>query len=110
MNKDSRILLAHIKESLEDIENYTRGLTEKDFLVSRQIQDAVCRRFEIIGEAANALPGEFRAEHSQIPWHKMIGMRNVLIHDYIGVDYPLLWKTVQKDLPELKRALRELEV
>jgi uncharacterized protein with HEPN domain len=70
-------------------------------------QYAVTRAFEVIGEAARNVPVEIRAHvSSQLPWSEMIGMRNVLIHDYVGVDEAVIWRTIQEDLPSLCESVR----
>ena len=73
----------------------------EDFLKDSQCQDAVIRRLEIIGEAARRISPETRARLPQLPWEAMIGMRNILIHEYDDVDLMIVWDTVQKDLPRL---------
>lgn len=90
MEKNYRIFLAHILESINWIEKDTRGFKKADFLQNRTIQDAVARRLEIIGEAVRNLPLDWREKSRQIPWGKITGMRDFLIHEYFGVDLDLV--------------------
>ena len=66
------------------------------------------RQLSIIGEAASKLPKTVQEEHMDIPWKKIIGMRNVLIHDYSETDLPTVWATIEKDLPELQHAIKAM--
>lgn len=108
MEKDLEIFLGHIRESIEEIENYTGGMLKKDFLKSRKTQDAVIKRIEIIGEAVKNLPRDFKERRREIPWREIAGMRDQLIHGYFGIDMNVVWKTVKKDIPDLKREIGEL--
>ena len=72
------------------------------------IQDAVCRRLEIIGEAANKIDDEFKGKYPDVPWYKIVGMRNLLIHEYFHVDLDQVWNTIQKNIPELKKHILEM--
>jgi uncharacterized protein with HEPN domain len=76
------LYLDDIQESIEKIEEYTKGITLEKFLKNTQIQDAVLRRLEIIGEAVRNLPDDFKKKHSEIPWNMISGMRNVVAHEY----------------------------
>lgn len=105
MRKEPKIFLAHILESIEAIENYTKDLSKATFLKSPETQDAVMRRFEIIGEAAKNIPDDFQELHPEVFWYQMKGMRNKLIHEYFGIDLGLIWDTVQNDLPILKKQI-----
>ena len=69
---------------------------------------AVTRALEIIGEAANHLAPQFRTRHPEVPWQDMIGMRNVVVHGYFGVDIDVIWRTVQEDVPMLKRQVQQI--
>ena len=106
--KDPKIFLKHILESVNEIERNIDGMSEVKFSESTTIQDAVVRRLEIIGEATKNLPISFREKYSKIPWKKMVGMRDVLIHGYFGVDMGLVWKITQKDIPKLKKEISQL--
>lgn len=108
MRKDPRFFIEHILESIKWIEEYTKEISKDDFLHSTQIQDAVIRRLEIIGEAAKNMPPGLKKKHPDIPWRQVAGMRDVLIHEYFGVDLNLLWNVVKKDLPDLKRKISKI--
>ena len=87
---------------------FVEGLEFEDFQNNVEKQYAVTRAFEIIGEAARNVPAEVRAVSPQLPWSEMIGMRNVLIHDYVGVDEAVIWRTIQEDLPSLCESVRAI--
>ena len=108
MKKDPLVYIDDIRDSIEAIKRYTAGLTKEDFLNSTEKQDAVYRRLELIGEAANRLSDEFRNRYHQIPWNKIIGMRNVLIHEYDSIDLDRVWETIQKDIPQLEEYIKSI--
>ncbi len=104
MSKDPRVYLAHIMECIQKIERYTKDGRER-FLDDQLIQDAVLRNFEVIGEAAKRLDDAYRASHPQIPWRAVAGLRDMLIHQYEGVDLNKVWAIVEGDLPGLKKSI-----
>ena len=108
MKRDIRLYFDDILESIEKIEEYTKGLTEKKFSRNSQLQDAILRRFAIIGEAVKHLPKEFKDKHKQIPWRQIAGARDIFVHEYFGVKLERVWKTIQEDLPELKKLVKRL--
>lgn len=108
MKKDPAIFLQHILESIQAIEEYTRGFSEESFLRDRRTQDAVVRRLEIIGEAVRKLPEATKDLASDAAWRQIIAMRNILIHEYFGVDLKLVWRVIEKDLPVLKQHIEAL--
>ena len=102
--KGNQLYLTHILECIDWIESYTReGYTA--FAESHQIQDAVIRNFEVMGEATKRLSQTVRDAHPEIPWRQVAGFRDVLIHDYFGLDLDEVWGVVQTNLPELKRQI-----
>ena len=107
--KNPKIYLQHILDCLDAIENYTRGIKSKDeFFASKMIQDAVIRNLEIIGEAAKQIPENVRQQHPKIEWKKMAGLRDILIHNYLGVDLSEVWVIIAERLPQLKAELQEI--
>ena len=99
--KDVSAYLRHIAEAIEKVEKYTKGGRRK-FVEDTMIQDSVIRNLEIIGEAAKNLPAELRKSYPKVPWRSNMGMRNVLVHEYFGVDLDIVWKVVTQRLPILK--------
>lgn len=96
--KDDRVYLENIIDVIEEIERFTVGGQSDE-----KTQRAVERNLEIIGEAARNISQNFQDLHKNIPWRQMVGMRNKLIHDYLGVDVTMVWQTVKNDLPKLKQ-------
>jgi len=106
MKKDPIIYIEHIKTCISRIQEYTREIDEGDFLKNNLIQDAVIRNFEIIGEATKKLDDDFRIKYSDIEWKKIAGMRDKLIHDYIGVDLWSVWGVVENIIPTLDTQIK----
>ena len=106
-NKDSAYL-QHILEAIKSIEDYLNGFDYETFVKDKKTIDAVVRELEIIGEAANDLSDDFKKKHSEIPFREMADMRNVLIHEYFGVNAKIVWDTCKIDLPKLKEILKPM--
>jgi len=83
-------------------------MTYEQFLNDSKTVDAVIRNFEIIGEAANRLSDEFKDKHPDIDWHKIRGFRNRIVHDYMGIDYSIVWQIRKKFLIELIEQLKAI--
>jgi uncharacterized protein with HEPN domain len=84
-------------------------MTTTEFKKNELVIDAVIRNFEIIGEASNSVPAVIQSVNSHIPWRQMIGLRNLLIHEYFGVDVSAVWQTIHTDLPVLKQQLLSIK-
>ncbi len=97
-----------IEESMAKIGRYVVGMDLKAFEQDERTVDAVVRNLEIIGEAANRLPEDFRRRHAQIPWRKIVGLRNRIVHEYFGVDIDMVWSILQNDLPALRPGFRKI--
>lgn len=107
MSKDPRVYLAHIMECIQKIERFTQEGKER-FLVDELTCNAVLWNFEVIGEAAKRLDDAYRSSHPEIPWRSMAGLRDVLIHQYEGIDLEKVWAIVEKDLPGLRQSITAL--
>lgn len=99
--RSSVLLLQDILESADKIFNYTKGLNFEEFISDEKSMDAVVRNFEIIGEAANKLPGDFKRKYREINWDTIRGFRNRIVHDYFGINYKIVWNIKENFLPEL---------
>ena len=102
------LLLDDMWEAIERVERYTKGVAHEAFIHDEKTIDAVARNLEIIGEAANRLPEEFKRQHPDIAWPQIVGLRHRIVHDYFGIDLTLVWQILQHDLPAFKAQLRQL--
>ncbi len=102
------LLLDDICEAIDTIEKYISGMSFDVFSKDRKSVDAVVRNLEIIGEASNRLPADFKNSHSQIQWHKVVGLRHRIVHEYFGIDLQIVWQILQKDLPSLREAISQI--
>ena len=102
MKKDDKVFLEHIIESIRQIEKYTEAFSYEKFSKNIQRQDAVIRRLEIVGQATKNLSPEFRKNNSEIPWKLITGTRDIISHEYFGVDFIMIWNIIKTDIPKLK--------
>ena len=100
--------IEHMLTAIENVEEFTRGILEKDFVNSKLLFFAVVKNIEIVGEATYMLTKEFKESHQSIPWLVIEKMRHVLVHGYYTILPEKVWETVQEDLPVLKKQLTDL--
>jgi uncharacterized protein with HEPN domain len=105
MKRNLKLYLQDIWESTLAIEEYTQNLAEDEFYSNRQVQDAIIRRLEIIGEAVKNVDDDFRNKYPQIPWKKIAGMRDIITHEYFGIKLERVWDVLRKDLPDIKQQM-----
>ena len=106
--RDARLYVEDIVECMDKIDRYLKGLSFADYDKSDLVVDAVVRNLEVIGEASRNVPAEVRKKHPEIPWKKMIGLRNIAIHEYFGVDKSIIWEIATKNLPETREKVEAL--
>jgi len=99
--RNPQLLVEDILESCYKIKDYTKEISFEEFLADSKTIDAVVRNFEIIGEAANRLPEEFRDSYQDIDWHRISGFRNRIVHEYFGIDYSIIWQIKETFLSQL---------
>lgn len=105
--REWKILFEDIIESINKIEDYTLGLSYEEFEQNSLITDAVVRNIEIIGEASKNIPVDIQNRFAEIPWQKLRGIRNRIVHDYFDVDRTIIWHIVTTELAPLKRILQK---
>ena len=108
MPRDYKQQLDDILQAITFIREYVKDMDYKDFEVDRKTQDAVIRNLEIIGEAARILPDEVREKAAEIEWYKIIALRNILIHEYFGVNLKIVWDVIQNKLDAVESTCRRL--
>lgn len=106
--RDLRLFVNDIKESIEAIFIYVDGISFETFTQDRKTYSAVIREFEIIGEATKHLPENLTNTYPNIEWRDVKDFRNLLIHEYFGVDHRIVWNTIVQDLPKLKMAIEHI--
>lgn len=108
MPRDSRVYLEDILEATRKITTYTGSLSKTAFLEDEKTLDAVIRNLEVIGEAVKKLPEDLRTQHSGVEWKKIAGLRDILIHEYFGLDAEIVWDIVRNKVPALDREVRTI--
>jgi len=108
MKKNELIFVEHINDSIKNVENFVKSVSKDSFLKNTEKQHAVVRAIEVIGEAVKNISPAFRHKYSEIPWAKIAGMRDRLIHHYFGVNIERVWEVVKDDIPHLKRQIQKI--
>ena len=103
--RTARFFLENMIAAINDIQSFTRGVSSERFMSDKMIQNAVIRSLEIIGESAKHVPPVTRKKHQDIEWKSISGMRDILIHEYFGVDHEKVWNVIVLKLPKLKEQI-----
>jgi len=106
VSREYRLFLNDMRQACEKVVRFTKGLTREQLLANEEKFDAVMRNLEIIGEAAKHIPPEVRQQHGQIDWSKVAGLRDVVIHQYFGLDTDILWDIIAHKIPALREQLK----
>jgi len=104
------LYLEDMLQSMERIEEYLGNLDFKEFKMSFMVVDAIIRNFEVIGEASKNIPNEIQEKYPEIPWKKMYGLRNLIAHEYFGIDYEMIWEIAKNNLPQNRTDLEYIIV
>jgi uncharacterized protein with HEPN domain len=107
-NRDTNLLLGDIIEAGNKIKKYTKGLNFETYLEDDKTIDAVIRNFEIIGEAANRIDIKFKNENKNIPWNRLRGFRNRLVHTYFGIDQEIVWNIINESLDDMINQIKKI--
>ena len=107
-NRQSDDYLSDITEAISDIAEFIESLTFEEFISDKKTTNAVIRSLEVLGEATKNIPVSVRDQYPDIPWSQMAGMRDVLIHNYMGVDLMTVWKVIPERLPDLKSQIEKV--
>lgn len=108
MTRDYRLYIDDLLEAIGKIEKYVEGLSFDEYAQDSKTIDAVVRNFEIIGEATKHIPEEITEKYPDVPWKEMAGMRDKLIHEYLGVKLEVVWETIKKRLPKVKTLIKDV--
>ena len=108
MPRDYKIYLEDISEAIGKILKYTEKMSAEEFGKDAKTVDAVIRNLEIMGEAIKKVPDEIRAKDPAIDWRRISGLRDILIHEYFGIDDQIVWDIIQNKLPVLKKQVKAL--
>jgi uncharacterized protein with HEPN domain len=100
--------LLHILDAIEDIETFTNNVSYKEYSEDYKLRLAIVKLFEIIGEASGNITEETEKRFTDVEWSILKGIRNILVHEYFGIDYDIIWDSIQKNIPELKSHISKI--
>jgi len=107
-HKDNRVYVSHMQDCIARIDEYVES--KEHFFNSRLVQDAVVRNLQVMAESSQRLSISIKEQYSQIPWKNISGFRNIIVHDYLGLDLEMIWSVVEIELPKLEKALNKMEI
>jgi len=105
--KNNKVYIEHMLECIEKVHSYTEGPKEK-FFGSPLVQDAVIRNLQVMAESSQRVSDDLKRIHPEVAWRDISGFRNILVHDYLGIDCDTIWSVVEQDLPALHQSLRKI--
>lgn len=103
-----KVRLQHVYDAIREIESYLENVGFNDFMDSSMMRFACIKQMEIIGEASNHISDETKSKFTSIEWSQIVGMRNVFVHEYFGIDSSLVWEIIKNDIPDLKERIKEI--
>ncbi|WP_456418414.1 HepT-like ribonuclease domain-containing protein [Methanocaldococcus infernus] len=106
--RDAKAFLWDILKSIEKIEKWSKNIEFDEFIKNDLLQDAIVRNLEIIGEASKYIPEDIKNKYPQIPWKRIVGFRNIVIHKYFGIDYEIVWFIIKNELPTFKTTIEKI--
>jgi uncharacterized protein with HEPN domain len=108
MKRDYKLYINDIRDSIKQIEEYLKGISEGEFMKDKKLQDAVIRRLEIIGEASKNIPRALKEKNKHVPWIKMVHYRDFIVHSYFEASLRRIWTTSTAVLSEIKEAMKKI--
>jgi len=108
MKRDYKLYLNDIKESIQQIEEYTKNMSQEEFSKNKKTQDAVIRRLEIMGEASRNIPRALKEKNKHVSWFDMSQFRDFISHSYFNLGLETIWKTIKEKIPQIKESLQKI--
>jgi len=110
MKRDYKLFIDDIRESIKQIEEYMEGISEEEFKKDKKLQDAVVRRFEIVGEASRNIPRALKEKNKQVPWLRMEQFRDLMTHSYFEISLNKIWIATLNEIPKIKEAMKKINL